>query len=318
MANAFLKPEVIAATALGLLRRELILPRLVTRMAASDFKGAANDTINFRVPAVLTAREYAWRNDRSSPIVVDELEELSIPATLDTHVYSAVQVTDEELTLDIVSFANQVLSPQMLAVAEKLESIIATTMVNADYYGDPVIYEPGTPDQARFYNALVDARKVLNDRHIPAAGRVVLLGSEVEAAALKEDSFRKVDESGTNDALREAIIGRVAGFTVIGNVQSLPGDFAIAMHPTAFGFVNVAPEVPAGVASGASATFEGLAMRWIRDYDAMYLRDRSVVNSFAGGRSVEDARDMDPESSAYGELTGENWRAVLIDFQNGS
>ena len=49
-------------------------------------------------------------------------------------------------------------------------------------------------------------------------------------------------------------------------------------------------------------------MRQIFDYDTAYLRDRSVVSSFAGTSSVEDARDD------HGELVGTNQRAVLIDF----
>src|SRR5690606_21032090 len=70
-------------------------------------------------------------------------------------------------------------------------------------------------------------------------------------------------------------------------------------------FANVAPEVPAGVTLGASTVFDGLAMRWIRDYDPNFLRDRSVVSSFAGAASVED-----------GELDGDpaNVRAVKLDF----
>lgn len=312
MANVFLKPEVISATALGLLRRELILPRLVSRLGATEFRGAQNDTVNVKVPRVLDAREYAWRNNRASPIVVDELQEETIPVVLNHNIYSAIAVTDEELTMDIVSFATQVLQPQILAVAERLEGLIATAMVGATYADAPVVYTPGTPDQARFYAAAVQARRILNDRHIPMAGRFIALGSEVEAAALLEDSFRKVDESGSNEALREAVIGRVAGFTVIGNVQSLPGDFAIAAHASAFAFANVTPEVPAGVAAGAATSFDGLAMRWIRDYDTMFLRDRSVVSSFAGANSVDDARDD------HGELSNENQRAVLIDFQAAS
>ena len=73
MANSFLKPEVIAATSLGLLQREVVLPRLVWNDAVSDFAGAKNDTVSIRVPARLEAREYGWRNNRSSDIVLDEL-----------------------------------------------------------------------------------------------------------------------------------------------------------------------------------------------------------------------------------------------------
>jgi hypothetical protein len=118
--------------------------------------------------------------------------------------------------------------------------------------------------------------------------------------------------------LRNAVIGRIAGFQVIGNCNSVDPDFAVAMHPTAFALGNVAPEVPASV-PGATATYESLAMRWIKDYDSDYLRERSVYSSFAGTASVEDGRDLRSEvGRGFGELTDENVRAVLIDFTPGS
>jgi hypothetical protein len=55
-------------------------------------------------------------------------------------------------------------------------------------------------------------------------------------------------------------------------------------------------------------------MRWIRDYDADHLRDRSVYSSFAGAISVEDGRDLDEESADFGMLTEENVRAVKVNF----
>lgn len=304
MPNTFLKSETISRTALGLLRRELILPRLVTRLGIEDFRGAKNDTVNVRVPARLTAREYEWRT-RTNPITLDNITETSVPVALSEHPYSAVAVTDEELTLDISDFAVQVLNPQILAVAEALEASIAAAIEGANY--DVTIPYTETADGvgAAFYRALVDARKALNDAKVPASERFVALGSSVEAAVLKEDAFRKVNEAGSNDALREAIIGRAAGFTIIGNVQGLAPGFAVAGHRSAFAFANVAPEVPSGVSMGASTVFDGLAMRWIRDYDPNYLRDRSVVSSFAGSASVEDGGT---------ELAPLNVRAVKFDF----
>lgn len=307
MANSFLKPEVIVATALGLLRREIILPGVVQRYGIEDFRGAKDDTINVRVPARLQAREYGFRNNRASAITTDEISELSIPVVLNKMPYSAVAITDEELTLDIRDFATQVLQPQILAVAEKLETYIAAAMAAASYAQD-IDYIEGDGSGSPFYNAAVDARKALNDAKVPMTGRVILLGSSVEAAALKEDGIRKVNESGTDSALREAVIARVAGFTVIGNIQAFDPDFAIAMHPSAFAFANVAPIVPDGAAFGSSQSFENLALRWLRDYDSPHLQDRSVVSAFAGAASVEDGMDD------HGELTSENVRAVKLNF----
>jgi hypothetical protein len=313
MANAFLKPEVIVSQGLGLLQRELILPRLVQRYGKADFRGAKNDTINIKIPSILTAREYEWRT-RTAPIEFDDLEETTIDVKLDKHPYSAVAITDEELTLDIESWGFQVARPQIRAVAEKLEGYIATRMQTSgaggtDYKNTVTYTADADPESHAFYDALVDARQKLNEENIPQGGRVVVLGANVEAAALKGSShLLKANEAASDSVLREAILGRIAGFTVIGGVNSVDPDFAVAFHPTAFAFANVAPDVPEGAAAGAGLVFEGLAMRWIRDYDAPYLRDRSVYSAFAGTASVEDERDDE------GALTGKNVRAVEIEF----
>jgi hypothetical protein len=309
VANAFLKAEKIISQGLGLLQRELILPRLVTRYGKSDFVGAKNDTVNVKIPAILQAREYEWRT-RTAPITYDELEEFTIPVTLDKHPYSGVAVTDEELTLDIASWGEQVARPQIRAVAEKLESYIADEMENATYANSVTYTPPASPsaDDLSFYSTLVEARQILNTANVPAAGRVALLGANVEASALQSAHLVKVNEAGSDSALRDAVIGRIAGFTVIGNVNSVDPDFAVAFHPTAFAFANVAPDVPSGATAGAGLTFDSLAMRWIRDYDPDYLRDRSVYSSFAGTASVEDERASD------GSLTGNNVRAVEIEY----
>jgi hypothetical protein len=303
VANVFLKAEQIVATGLGMLQRELVLTRLINRLAQVDFRGAKNDTVNLRVPSILTAREYAWRNDRSSPIVLDELEELSIPVSLNHDVYSAVAVTDEQLTLDIVDFADQVLSPQVRAVAERIETIVADVMLAA-----PVKSTLDYDDYADGIAVLVEARRLLNIANVPVAGRVVVLGANLEADFLNEEKLQRVDASGNDDALRDAVIGRIAGFTVIGNVNGISPWAGYAFHPSAFGYANVAPAIPAGAPFGAAQSYQGLAMRWIRDYDTMYLRDRSVVSSFAGAASINDERD------AAGDLTGKNVRAVKIEM----
>lgn len=308
MAHSFLKAEKIVDQGLGLLQRELVLPNLVKRLGVADFSGAKNDTINVRIPAILEANEYGWRNNRSAPIDYDDLEEFSVPVSLDKHVYSGVKITDEELTLDIASWGEQVARPQIRAVGEKLESYIATAMKNAPY-AETVSYDGDeTGNISGIYETLVEARSILNKANVPSGERFVLLGADVEAAALLSPNLVNVDQSGSSSALRDAVIGKLAGFTIIGNCNSIDPDFAVAFHPTAFAFANVAPEVPSGATAGATSSYEGLAMRWIRDYDPDRLQDRSIYSSFAGAASVNDGRE------SYGALTGENVRAVEIEF----
>ncbi len=315
MAHVFLKAEKIVSQGLGMLQRDLVLPRLVTRYNASDFIGAKNDTVTVKIPAILTGREYEWRT-RNADIEYDDLEELSIPLTLNKHVYSAVQITDEQMTLDIVNWGVQVATPQIRAVAEVLEGYIATAMEDASYRTE-VTWTQGDPESdtdRSFYAAAVAARKALNEANVPKDGRVLLLGSNLEEAALLSPHLIKVDQAGGDGVLRDAIIGRIAGFTVV-STNSIDPDFGVAYHPTAFAFANLAPVVPQGASAGAASTFDGFAMRWIRDYDPNRLRDRSVYSSFAAAMSIEDGRDLEsPVGSGFGELTDENVRAVKINF----
>ena len=313
--STFLKAEKIVAQGLGLLQRELILPRLTVRYGAADFVGAKNDTVNIRIPSILKGREYEWRT-RNTSITTDDLDEYTVAIALNKHPYNAVRITDEELTLDIQSWGEQVARPQIRAVAELLEGYIATAMEDANYRHDvPFVEGDGGADDRAFYQAAIAARKHLNQENVPAAGRKIVLGANVEEAALNSPHLIKANEADSDDVLRNAVIGRIAGFEVIGNVNSVDPDFAVAMHPTAFAFGNVAPKVPDGVSAGATLTFDSLAMRWIRDYESEKLRDRSVYSAFAGAASVEDGRDLTSEvGDGFGELTDENVRAVKIDF----
>lgn len=307
MANSFVKPEQVINQGLGALQREILLPRLVTSYRSRDFIGQRGDTVKVRIPSVLVGREYEWRT-RSGQITVDDLNEQTIDVKLDRHIYNAVTVTDEELTLDISSWGEQVAGPQVRAVAEKLESLIASAMMTGTYKHGPL--NPGSFND--FHAMAVEARRLLNIENVPASGRYIVLGSNLEADALNDSLLKKVDESGSGDVLREAVIGRIAGFTVIGNVNSIDPDAGYAFHSTAFGFANLAPAAPVGNERTAAASYEGLAMRWVADYEASYLRNRSVYNSFAGAVSVEDGRINDPDAPGFGDLTGQNVRAVPL------
>lgn len=299
MPNEFLNPEVIAAAIVGVLERESLLPGLVFQMASRDFLGAQGDTVTLRVPARLDARDYVFRNDRSQPIVVDDLQELAVPVALDHHPYSAVSLTDENLSLDIVAFNDQVVGPQVRAITRYCEQVVASAIEDAPHAWSVT----GEPDP---FLAAAKARHALNAASVPLPGRVLLLGADTELAFLASPLFVRVDTSGGESALRDANIGRVAGFDTYVS-QYIQPDLAFAFHESALALANVAPAVPDGVAFGSSQTYNGYATRWIRDYDAMFLRDRSVVSSFLGIASVNDGAQLSEDHE------GENVRIVKIE-----
>src|SRR6478752_191429 len=211
MAHSFIKPTVVVDTAIKLLQREIILPQLVWLNGIGDFAGKYQDTITIRVPARTVAHRRTLRGVGSARnLVTEDLTENAIPVTLDHDVYHAVALTDEELTLDIHDFAGQVLNRQIRAVAEDLENGLARTIEGADYAQNGFTV---SATASTMWDALIDARRKLNDAYIDREGRVLIVGSAIEAALLKDDQFTRFDSTGDqpNSALRNAVIGRLAG-----------------------------------------------------------------------------------------------------------
>jgi len=324
MANAFLKPTTIARTAIGLLFRELVVARTVWTDAVNpgEFTGALNDTVTLRVPARRTARKRTLR--AGTPIVNDASTEHGVDVKLDTDVYNGAPITDEEFTLDITDFGAQILMPQIRAVAEGVEDEITDEIVGADYRSDMTI-DPTDSDlldlsDTDWYKVATRARRLLNDQFVPRSNRTLLVGSAVEEQILNSDRFTRFDASGPDaaDALREATIGRIAGFNVVPS-SAIDEEEAFAYHRTAFVLAARAPRVPQGVSMGstrgladaeqlgASASFAGISVRWIMDYDYTNTTDRSLVNTWVGTAAVED-----PDAPSNPESTASMRRAVKI------
>lgn len=283
MPHAIVKPEKLVAAAVGLLQDELIVPNTFRREGFDQFRGAFNDTVNFTVPGLLPFRDYAWRNNRATPIVFDEYSERKIAITFGGNVYSAVAVTDEQMEMDLDGWV-KLITPQVRAVGRGLQLRATSTMINQTYR--VTIGGAG----ANLKGALVEARKVLNAFNVPNEQRWLLCGSDFEAALLLDPAMNLASNVGDAEAvsaLRNATIGDRFGFRIVVD-QSLPADAAYAMVGSAFVFVSGAPAVPNSVGYGATQSYEGIALRWLRDYDSNFQRDRSVVNTYAGFRSIID------------------------------
>ena len=291
MANTFIKAEQVLAQMLGVLERDTVLAQFVWRDAvpASSWKLAKNDTVTLKLPAYMNARTRTMRS--GTAIIVDELDETSVDVTLDTHVYKAIGISDEELTLDINDFGEQVSGPAMSSVVRKIDDSIGTALAAASP-AVTVTLDPTDP-----YDGLVDARIALNNANVPASQRFLALGSNVEAALLKSDRLSRVDASGSSDAFREAVIGRIAGFTAVSAV-GLDPDIAIAAHRTAFPFASVVPLVPAGAAWGETRTWRGFGLRALRDYDPTGSggpQDRFLTDVFTGVGVTKDRGTIDAD-----------------------
>lgn len=278
-----IKPQVLANTAVGMLEQELLIPNLFQKEGIDQFKGAEDDSVSVKVEGVLPYREYEWRNDRTNPIVFDEYKERKIAVSFGGNVYSAVKLTDEQNDFDIDSWST-LLRPQVKAVARGMGRRAVKTLTDQAY---AVTIGGAVHDLKR---ACIEARRVLNKFQVPDGNRYMLVGSDFETALLADDRLSLASAVGDSEAdsiLKTATLGTRYGFTIVVD-QTIPSDAAYAFADNGFVFVTGAPSVPQSVAFGATQSFEGLAMRWVRDYDPTYMQDRSVVNTYVGFRSVED------------------------------
>lgn len=283
MATNLLKATRVVNTMLGQLERETVLANLVWRDAGGSFRGVFGDTITLRVPAYAEARV---RTLRQGTLVVDDLQEIPVPITLNRDIYRGVNVSDENLTLDIDDFTAQVSNPVMRAIVRGVESQLATLMSGATYQNTVTV------DESDPYPGLVKARKYLNDANVPMVGRAVVVGSSIEAALLNSDRLARVDASGSDDALRLAQIGRISGFDVFTS-NAIDPDKGYAFHETAYVLSSQAPIVPDGVSWGQAASFDGFAIRAIKDYNALSVTDRFIGSVYIGTNIVEDYGTID-------------------------
>lgn len=314
MAHIFQKADKISAIGLGVLQRQIVLPNLFrARYGITDFKGAKGDVVNVKRPAILRARDAGFRSRNA--IVMDDLIQARIQVPLNKYPYSGVSLTDEELTLDIENFAQEVTVPQTRALAEDFEETVASVLGSATYVHTVPFTLGATTDEGDPRKVAIEARKLLNTSHVPASGRYWIVGADVSAAIAKFDKLLDVDTSGLPEAVREGVVGRLAGFTIVES-NALDGDESYFVHDSAVALAFVAPVAPKGATSAGVAAEGGLALRQLFDYDSDTLADRSIVSVFTGGAVVTD-----PKIKADGtiQVTGGNpvmefVRAVKVTF----
>lgn len=292
MAVQKVKAKKQAQLVLPMVEKQLVLPLLLTIAGKENFTGAKNDTVNFKIKdgSIATARDFDFRG-RTGPIVLDDIYQTggNIPIRLNTHVYSATGLEDEHFTLDDIQFATDVLAPQVEAVVNRIESKALSAIrtstsvkhtVSFDHTDDPHLV-------ATEAKRLMDSEKVA-----PYSGRVFVVGNDIAAQWRASDRLSRFDSTGLagTPTLRDAVIGSLSGSPVVEH-NGLEPDEGFYLHGTSFILGNAAPDVPRGAVTGNSGiSRRGISVRWIQDYDANYLRDRSIVSSFLGVNEVRDER----------------------------
>lgn len=255
MANTFLTPDVIARAALANLYENAVLAGLVHRDYEADFSGKVGDTITVRKPPVFVADEF----NRGAGIQVQNATETGVPVELDTILDVSVEVTDEEMTLDIVDFSAQVANPAMEAIIQGIDARLAQGFVD----------NAGAPVEVAAAVDLVDAATALTANLVPLSDRHAVHGSVLSGILQKDPLFHQADQRGDTVGLIEASIGRKFGLDnyTDQHFDTLGDSLGVAFHRSALALVTRTLAIPEGGVKAATASYKGLGIRVLYGYD---------------------------------------------------
>jgi len=277
-ANALYTPTQVAKVTAALVAEEAYLSALVSRNFENDLLGGGGKgrTVNIKVPTALVARARGI-DDTTNAIVLDYINETTVPLTLGTHAYSAVGLSEGDMSLDLSDFSAQILAPQASAVSSYIEDMVRAALL-AESNDSTLAGKWNQSNPVTFFTAL---RKVLRSKGLPASSLKVVVGTGVYAAALDANLITDASQSGSTSALRDGQIGRLRGFDIVEDA-TVPDNFVAAFHRDAYTLAVRAPKTPEGATFGTTVTDHGFNLRYMRDYDAKYTQDRSIVSTFAG------------------------------------
>jgi len=289
MVHSPIKPEKILPGFHSALHEELTLKGLFNSGNFDEFKGALGDKVTIRIPGTVgVKKDYQKiggkaRAERTADIEFETYAEAKVDLTLGSHAYSAVAIQDEQTAFDLVS-ADSLVPVQGRALAVEVNSACGAQIAGAPYTF-PVVGHEGA-----LRKTLIEARKVLNKVGVPAEQRILVVGSDFEAALLSDEKLTFASSVGDNRAsaaLGEATLGNLLGFRVVVS-QEVADEEAYAFVPSAFVLRTATPPTPSSVAQGGSYSAEGTGLRWVRQYNNRRQQDESTVDLYYGTEVVKD------------------------------
>ncbi|MDQ2826656.1 MAG: hypothetical protein M3Y04_06830, partial [Actinomycetota bacterium] len=261
---------------LGLALQGFRLASVVTRYGPNEFQAGRGATVKLTIPSALIARDRGI-DDKATAIVVDDLKESTYDVNLDVHAYSAVSLSEGDMSLHLEDAARQVLVPQVDAVVDYIENALALALagVTADA---AITFDPANP--VKVFTAARGALRAKGLDIASAGTMTAVVGGNV-ADALLDSGALDFQATGTAAALRDGQLGSIRGFDVMESSR-VGADDLFAFPKSGVSLAARAPEVPMGAAYGAKVNKDSFDLRVLADYDASRTNDRHIVSTFVG------------------------------------
>lgn len=299
MANTFLTPDVIARQALANLYESTVMANLVHRDYEAEFARKIGDAITIRKPAVFEAKEY---NRTTRTIEIQDATEGGIPMSLNHMADVSFSVTSEDMALNVEAFDEQLLTPAMEAIAQKIDTdlLLLRDDITAEV-GDVAAAGPPATYLWSDSRVLVEAGMVLTQAKVPTVGRNVVVGPVTAAQWKAEPTWREADKRGSTEGLEEASLGsRVSGFTPY-ETQNIvvpatgagasTTEVGLAFHTSALALAFRPLEIPRGAEGRASVqNYKGFSLRVVYGYDMAKKQDVVSIDCLYGTKVLDPNR----------------------------
>lgn len=223
-------------------------------IASSAWMGqitGVGDTVNISRLTAPTVREYT----KGTAITVEEIDTTATKLHIDQGKYFAFRVHDVDKVQAAGDFQGPATRAAGIALRDGADQYLAGILkdgADAKNKLGTVQVVNDDPSRARAeltaFKVLVQLANRLDRQSVPTTGRYVVVGPNTYSALLMDPRFTKVDASGTDQGLRNGIVGRAIGFDVLvsNNAPSTSGrELAIAGTPDAFAFASQLVETEA-------------------------------------------------------------------------
>lgn len=278
-------PQVWAASALGALKANTVMARLINRNFENEVERQGN-IVNIPKRGALVANNKA----ANGAVTLQIPSASTIAVTLNKHKEVSFLVEDVARAQANQDIIDGYIVDGMKKIAETIDADIlalytgfSTTPINATTAGGGVTAV-----------TITEARRILNSKKVPLSDRYIVWGEDPEKELLALGQFTNAQYDPANaTALQEATLGRKYGFTHVMDQQVVAASTEIkniAFHRDAMTLVTrPLPAVPDGMGAQSVVMQEdGIGIRVTYSYNPSYLGVQVTLDILYGVAEIWD------------------------------
>lgn len=257
-------PKIWSSGLLGQFHVSEVIAPTVNR----EYEGEARSGNQVNITSITTPSVQNYKTTRT--LTIDALSDTTTPLLIDQEKAISFKVDDVDRVQAAGSFEPVTRDAAAALVEDSEKYILAQMAANGTSNATTAVTNY---DEA--FVAIRGLRQALVVNKVPTAGRYLAVNPDFAAFLLGPDSsLVKVDQAGSDGELRNGVLGRLLGFTVIETplLGTAGKAAAVAYHTSSVAYVNQIEKVEAGRMELAFADY----VRLLHVYGAKVIRPAAV------------------------------------------